>query len=166
MPISDRLKKRKISDIVFLAVVVPGLALISFVATNLFEPERLANETACIGPSDSDPAYQNVCSYDVNFQYCFYSKRGLEYDMCRNTLLAPGEGVTTVDEDLKNLGGLHNVGIYACKAPFLPGQYDHPNTHRMTANCVKPGDPHAGPHMKRTQADVPPTLPDDLEPPG
>lgn len=166
MIFSERPEKKKLSGIVFLAIVVPGLALIGYASTEIFQPQRLANEIACIGPSDSDPAYQNLCGYDVNFQYCFYSKRGAEYDMCRNTRLAPSEGVTTIAQDLTDLGGLHNAGLYACKAPFVPGRYDHPNTHRMTAACVKVGDPHAGPHMVRTRVYVPPALPDDLDPPG
>lgn len=129
-----------------------ALGAIGFVSTALFEPERQAKANECIGPSDASPAYANSCDHTVNFQYCLYSNAGADKDLCRDVSLEPGEGVTSLQTDLAQLGGLFRISLMACEAPFVPGQYEYWNTKRMTPGCVKPGDPFAGPHISRQQS--------------
>ena len=128
-----------------------GLMIIGYISTQLFSPERLAKANECVGPFDGTPVYQNTCSHEINFQYCLFSDAGPEQDICRDFALQPGEGVETLDDDLRQLDGLLRPGILACKAPYLPGQFVYWNTRRLTPGCVKPGDPLAGPHMTRAE---------------
>tara|TARA_X000000950_G_scaffold160101_1_gene196023 strand:- start:1342 stop:1860 length:519 start_codon:yes stop_codon:yes gene_type:complete len=152
----------------FPVAAVLVLGAIGYVSTRLTEPERLADVNHCIGPRDGDPIYENTCDTHINLQYCFFSDAGPERDMCRNTELAPGEGLdqATLNNDLAELGGLFRADFYACELPFVPGQFEHWNTRRMTAGCVSAEDPFAGPHISRPGAGRTPEnsgeIPDDL----
>ncbi len=145
-----------------------ALSAIGYVSTRLTAPERYADVNQCIGPSSGDPIYENTCDTPINLQYCFFSDAGPERDMCRNTELAPGEGLDqeTLNNDLAGLGGLFRSDFLACELPYLPGQFEYWNTRRMRAGCVQPGDPFAGPHISRPGAARTPAntgeIPDDL----
>ena len=152
----------------FPVAAVLVLGAIGYVSTRLTEPERLADVNHCIGPREGHPIYENTCDMPIHLQYCFFSDAGPERDMCRNTELAPGEGLDqeTLNNDLAELDGLFRADFYACELPFVPGQFEHWNTRRMRAGCVQPGDPFAGPHISRPGAARTPAntgeIPDDL----
>lgn len=128
-----------------------ALLVFGYVATLFTAPERLANANSCIGPRKGEPIYENTCNQPIHLEYCFFSQAGPEKDMCRITALHPGEGLDrqVLNDDLAEVGGLFRESVYACKQPYAPGQFEHRNTHRMTAGCVRPDDPHAGDHISR-----------------
>ena len=150
----NQLNKKAGHGWLFPVAAVLVLGVIGYVSTRLTEPERLADVNHCIGPRDGDPIYKNTCDTPINLQYCFFSDAGPERDMCRNTELAQGQGLDqeTLNNDLAELGGLFRADFYACEIPFVPGQFEHWNTRRMTAGCVSPEDPLAGPHISRPGA--------------
>ena len=162
----DAAPKKKLGlGCLFPVIAVVALGAIGYVNTRLSKPERLADVNSCIGPQDGDPIYADTCDSPINLQYCFFSQTSPERDMCRNTELAPGEGLDeqVFNADLRELGGLFRADFMACELPFVPGQYEYWNTRRMTPGCVPPDDPFAGRHISRPGAA--PNAPDTEETP-
>ncbi len=126
-----------------------GVLGAGYVSTLLLKPARLARADSCIGLSTANPPFGNTCDSDINLQYCLFSKAGPAGDICRNTLLKPGEGVTDLDADLARLGGLFRVDMMACKTPYLPGEIQDQNNKRMKPACLSKAEPGVGPHILR-----------------
>jgi hypothetical protein len=85
--------------------VIALMALDHFVLTRFYRPGQHAERTKCIGPVDGAPKWQNTCDEPLNFTYCLISEGGVK-EVCREHTLAPGEGVTDIDDAMAELGGL------------------------------------------------------------
>lgn len=124
--------------------------LVGYVFTSFVQPQRLAKVQQCIAFNTSSLAYSNSCDFDINIQYCFWSKEGPEKDVCFDEHLAPGRETRPIGEHLAKLGGLLNDHQIACKAPYLPGRTVHPNNKQWRPGCLKEGHENIGPHVSRT----------------
>ena len=114
--------------------MIAFFAFNQFVLTRFTQPELHAERTACIGPYDGAPVWQNTCEEPVNFRYCVIA--GGEREVCRSHTLAPGEGVTDVSSALAELGGgLTGMTRMACAEPYSVVQKPHPNNKRMQDVC-------------------------------
>lgn len=114
--------------------MIAFFALDQFVLSRWTQPERHAERTACIGPYDGDPAWQNTCEEPLRFRYCLFA--GAEREVCRSQTLAPGQGVTDASNALAELGGgLTGMTRMACAEPYTVVQRPHPNNGRMQDVC-------------------------------
>jgi len=122
---------------------------IGYVVTLLTTPARLARANSCIRASTTQPPLRNTGRHHINPQYSLYSKAGPGRDLCRNTRLAPGDGLASLQGDLAALGGLFRIDMMACKAPYLPGQVQDMNNKRMKPACLSADESGVGPHISR-----------------
>lgn len=124
----------------FPVLAVLGLLLVSFVSTLVFQPQRLAQANACRGPVRPEPSFINTCKHEVNTRVCIYVKGEdvFETRNCRTEKLAPGEGMTGVNDAVVTAKDYLRTEVYTCKAPYLPGDVEDAQTHRIKQGCTQP----------------------------
>ena len=130
-------KSRTLGCLASLAIplaVIAWMAFDQFILTRFTAPEQHAERPACIGPVDGDPKWQNTCDETINFKYCLIASA--THEVCRAHKLAPGEGVSDIDNALAELGApLVNMRRMACAEPYMPVPQPHPNNGRMRDVC-------------------------------
>ncbi len=102
-------------------------------------PQSVARVTMCVA-GDGEWRYENTCSFDVEFRYCFQNHDSGTYDWrCETVILSEDE---TVDASIlhDSLTEYAGFSINACRVPYAPAPIENNSLPPLECYRTETGD--------------------------